>query len=144
MNILMILFLPLVVHGTMSCPQHVTTSMEIQMVAANRHASIGNGSFGSDDGLIETGVRGTDKPERDLYSETAAPADSDLLFYFSSHAQAVGDTTGPTMTPWLELRPIGDVEQGVLSGTSEPAPVGSDPACSRTAAHVPARLSGEI
>ncbi len=144
MNILIFLFLPLAAHGEVPCPQFSVNSTEIQMVAANH---LGYGRNGHD--LIETGVIGAGKAEQSKRAATVARIESDdLLFYFSSHAQAVGDTSGPTMTPWLELRPIGQVEEGVLTGTSEPAPVGGDHACSRSAVNVPASapapFSGDV
>lgn len=149
MNILIFLFLPLAAHGDAPCPQLSVNSTEIQMVAANHHGSMRTGSIGNGHDLIEMGVIGAGKAEQGNRAGTVAGTESDdLLFYFSSHAQAVGDTSGPTMTPWLELRPIGEVEQGVLTGTSEPAPGGEDHACSRSAVNVPASapapLSGDV
>ena len=144
MNILIFLFLPLAAHGDVPCPQLSVNSMAIQRVAANYH-----GSKRSGPDLIETGVIGAGKAKQGNRLETVVSAESDdLLFYFSSHAQAVGDASGATLTPWLELRPIGEIERGVLTGTGEPAPGGEDHACSRSAANVPASapapLSGDV
>jgi hypothetical protein len=50
----------------------------------------------------------------------AAPEDFD--FYLSAHAQALPVASGTTLTPWLELRPIEDGLQQMLSGTMTPAP----------------------
>jgi hypothetical protein len=149
MNILMILLLPLVVHGDEPCPQLSTASMNVQMVAANRQGADGHVSVRNGHDLIETGASLPRGSEQSDYAGTAEhPGPGDLLFYFSSHAQAVGDTSGPTMKPWLELRPIADVEQAGLSGASEPVAVGEDHACSRSAAHAPAfasaRLAGDV
>ena len=142
MNILVMLFFPLVAHGYGHCPPHMTNATEIQMVAANRH-----GVNGHD--LVETSVFGRDTAKQGATGEAVVRAESDdLLFYFSSHAQAVGDAEGPTMTPWLELRPIGYVEQRVLGGSGDPAPVGDADSCSRSAASGPASgrttLSGDV
>jgi len=126
MNILTLLFLPLVAQGHAQCPPHVMNTVEIQMVAANRHGVSGQG-------LVETGIFDTDIVEQGALGEANTQSDlDDLLFYFSSHAQAVGDSTGPTMTPWLELRPIGYVEQGVLGRTSDPAPVANKSTASQS------------
>jgi hypothetical protein len=149
MNILIFLFLPLAAHGDAPCQHLSVNSAEIHMVDANHDGSSRTGYIGNGHGLTKMGVIGADRAEQGNRAETTALTESDdLLFYFSSHAQAVGVTSGPTMTPWLELRPIGEVEHGVLTKKSEPAPGGEDRACSRSAVNVPASapapLSGDV
>ena len=132
MNILMAMFLSLAAHGPAACSQFSANSTEIHMVAASR---LGHN-------LVESGVNGTDQltiRHGAAKASDDASAD-DLLFYFSSHAQAVGDTPGSILTPWLELRPIGDVVQGGTPAAGDPAsqPHGNGPgACSWSAAGAP-------
>ncbi len=133
MNILMAVFLSLAAHGPAACSQFSANSTEIQMVAASR---LGHN-------LVESGVNGTHHGTTRYVAADAtddASAD-DLLFYVSSHALAVGDTPGPILTPWLELRPIGDVVQGGTPTAGDPAsqPHGKGAsACSWSAAGAPA------
>ena len=150
MNILMILLLPMAAHGDLPCSQYLTNTTEIQMVVADRDSSNGHGAFPdgvgqAGQGLTQMGVLGKGKPTQANYAgKVAAAMPDDLLFYMASHAQAVGDTSGPTMTPWLELRPIGYVGHEVLQGTDERAPVNDEYACARSAAHTAAPGSASL
>lgn len=150
MNILMILLLPMAAHSDLPCPQDMTNTIEFQMVAADRHASDGQDTMrqGADrDGHDPsgTGVFGTGGPARANYAgENAAAGSDDLPFYVAWHAQAVSISSGPTMTPWLELRPIGYVERHALQGAGESSPVSGEHACARSAAHAPAPGSAAL
>ncbi len=144
MNILMILLLPMAAHSDLPCPQGMTNTTEFQMVVADAHASDGQGAVrlaADRDGhdLSGTGVFGTGGPAQANYAgKDAAAGSDDLLFYVASHAQAVSFSSGPTMTPWLELRPIGYVERHALQAAGESTPLSDERTCARSAAHAPA------
>ncbi len=150
MNILMILLLPMAAHSDLPCPQGMTNTTEFQMVVADAHASDGKGSVrlaadrdGQD--LSGTGVFDTGGPAQANYAGNDAAAGSDdLLFYVALHAQAVSISSGPTMTPWLELRPIGYVERHALQAAGESTPLNDEHACARSAAHAPAPGSAAL
>lgn len=53
-------------------------------------------------------VAGAMRPAVTAASDTYADSE-DLLFYFASHAQVVGDFSQAPSTPWLELRSLADL-----------------------------------
>jgi len=141
MSIVIILLLSVASYPDLTCSQVSTNGAQIQPVVA-----IG-GAAGRFQELAVTSRHGPE-PVFDTVSKAHAESE-DLLFYFSSHAQAVDDTSGANLTPWLGLRPIGEASRSVLSGTSDSAqaPAGKrDKACSWSpggaASHEPLPASG--
>lgn len=134
MNILAILFFPMTLPGDLPCSQPVTNTMDVQMVVADRHDLSGN----RQDLLYSDLNRAARARQTDDSGAIAGADTDDLIFYLSSHAQAVGDTSGSTMTPWLELRPISAVGRGALNGPVQATPVIDGGACARSATYVPA------
>ncbi len=46
----------------------------------------------------------------DARAETSVAGDADLLFYLESHAQALSDSNAGSLDPWVELHPVGAVQ----------------------------------
>jgi hypothetical protein len=63
-----------------------------------------------------TGYRDLARPDTDAGTEG-------LLFYLSSHAQAVSELSGAPWMHWLELSTFADQQRGVSSQSSQVAPL---------------------
>jgi len=118
MNILMLLLVSLATYPAVTCDQVATKTQELQsLVAAGQDV----------DRVISTGVSFWRNPGPAPFPGSDAHGEVDaLLFYVSSHAQALSENAGPTPTSWIALRPMGDVRQPVFFGATDPARTPAD------------------
>lgn len=112
MNILAILFLSVAANPALTCARTSADAADFQLVAATQQSP--------ESASVLDGV-GPVSSDTLLHASTIADVQAeDLGFYFSAHSQVVHGAPSSTLTPWLELRPIGDVMQRTFSETTEP------------------------
>lgn len=103
MNTLMIMFLFVTSQPTSACGQPSTLSgLSQQMVVAPANRT---------DDFVLVANRSIIAAPADFGSaRETVTVDADLDYYLDLHTQALSESDGPSMKPWIELQPVGSSE----------------------------------
>jgi hypothetical protein len=124
MNTLMIMFLFVTLQPKLACGQPgMLPGLSRQMVVtpANRADSF---ALVANRSMIASPADSGSVRETDT-------VDADLGYYLDLHTQALSESDGPSMKPWIELQPVGASEGAAPAviqapGSAEPSAAGSD------------------
>ena len=124
MNTLMIMFLFVTSQPTSACGQpSMLPGLSQQMVVAPANRT--------DDFVLVANRSVIAAPAGSGSAHETVTVDADLGYYLDLHTQALSESDGPSMKPWIELQPVGASEGAAPTviqapGSAEPPAAGSD------------------